>query len=260
MKIQQINQQQNLNNQPRFTGVADAGVQLLRFLDTNQAWGATAVDFSCMVAPRTITDFTRGPQAGVETFRREASGTINHAAVGLVYGPLAGLLLAAALNGKYGIKAQNIFADSDAVDILSKLRFDVLKSDSTDNIIDYSRQVASSISTKDAKKFLSEDAKEKFAQTLAKEIKNPAKENKAMLKNIVLSDLGEEANILLKSGKKEVKTSLNDIVDNVTSMSKALFKEKVVDSFKHAAKFEDVNFVKAMKNFGLRRRLLYSTV
>ena len=256
MKIQQINQQQNLNNQPRFTGVADAGVQLLRFLDTNQAWGATAVDFSCMVAPRTITDFTRGPQAGVETFRREASGTINHAAVGLVYGPLAGLLLAAALNGKYGIKAQNIFADSDAVDILSKLRFDVLKSDSTDNIIDYSRQVASSISTKDAKKFLSEDAKEKFAQTLAKEIKNPAKENKAMLKNIVLSDLGEEANILLKSGKKEVKTSLNDIVDNVTSMSKALFKEKVVDSFKHAAKFEDVNFVKAMKNFGLRRSIL----
>ena len=256
MKIQQINQQQNLNNQPRFTGVADAGVQLLRFLDTNQAWGATAVDFSCMVAPRTITDFTRGPQAGVETFRREASGTINHAAVGLVYGPLAGLLLAAALNGKYGIKAQNIFADSDAVDILSKLRFDVLKSDSKDNIIDYSRQVASSISTKDAKKFLSEDAKEKFAQTLAKEIKNPAKENKAMLKNIVLSDLGEEATVLLKSGKKEVKTSLNDIVDNVTSMSKALFKEKVVDSFKHAAKFEDVNFVKAMKNFGLRRSIL----
>ena len=49
MKVQQINQQQNLNNQPRFTGVADAGVQLLRFLDTNQAWGATAVDLCTII-------------------------------------------------------------------------------------------------------------------------------------------------------------------------------------------------------------------
>ena len=206
MKVQQINQQQNYNknnNRQTFTGAADTAVQLLRFLDTNQAWGATAVDFSCMVAPRTLTDFTRGPAAGVETLRREASGTVNHAAVGLVYGPLAGMLLAAAVNSKYGIKAQNIYADSDAVDILSKFRYDVLKSDSSDNAIDYAKRVASSISSGDGKKFLSEDAGEKFARTLAKEIKSPDKANKAMLKNIVLSDLGEEANILLKSGEKD---------------------------------------------------------
>ena len=74
MKVQQINYQQNTNRnnnqQPSFNGLADSAVQFLRFLDTNQAWGATAVDFSCMVAPRTITDFTRGPEAGVETMRR----------------------------------------------------------------------------------------------------------------------------------------------------------------------------------------------
>lgn len=264
MKVQQINQQQNTSrnrqqnslNQQNFTGLADIGVQLLRFLDTNQAWGATAVDFSCMVAPRTITDFTRGPQAGVETFRREASGTVNHAAVGLVYGPLAGLLLAAAINSKYGIKANNIYAGSDAIDILSKFRYDVLKSNSTDNLVDYAKRVASGISTHDGKHFLSENARKQFANMLVNEIKSPAKENKAMLKNIVLGDLGEEASVLLKSGSKEVKTSLNDIIENITSMSKALFKDKVVDSFKNAAKFEDVNFVKSMKNFGLRRSLL----
>ncbi len=166
------------------------------------------------------------------------------------------MLLAAAVNGKYGINAHKIYADSDAVDILSKFRYDVLKSDSTDNVMDYSKRVASSIYTKDGKKLMSSGAREEFAKILSKEIKNPAKENKSLLKNIVLSDLGEEASILLKSGKKEVKTSLNDIVENVTSMSKALFKDKVVDSFKHAAKFEDVNFVKAMKNFGMRRSLL----
>lgn len=258
MKVQQITQQQNnqRNNNPNFTGLADTGVQLLRFLDTNQAWGATAVDFSCMVAPRTMTDFTRGPLAGVETLRREGSGTVNHAFVGLVYGPLAGMLMAVALNNKYGIKAQHIYADSDAVDILSRLRYDVLKSDSKDNLVDYSRRVAAGISTKDGKRFLSDAAKEEFANTLANEIKKPNKENKAMLKNIVLSDLGEEANVLLKSGGKEVKTSLGDIVENITSMSKALFKDKVVESFQKAAKFEDVNFVKAMKNFGLRRSIL----
>lgn len=271
MKVQQINQQQFIdrnskhNNaaQQNFTGfaefgtqLANAGMQFLRFLDTNQAWGATAVDFSCMVAPRSITDFTRNPQAGMETMRRESSGTVNHAAVGLVYGPLAGLLLAAVINSKYGIKANNIYAGSDAIDILSKFRYDVLKSASTDNVMDYSKLVASSISTSDGKKFLSDEAKDRFAKILADDIKSPAKHNRNLLRDVVLSDLGEEANVIMKSGGKEVKSPLKDVVENITSMSKALFKDKVVESFKHAAKFEDVNFVKSMKNFGLRRSVL----
>ena len=79
---------------PNFTGGLDL---FLRFLDTNQAWGATFVDLGFMVLPRTLTDFTRNTDAGMETFRREGTGNANHAMIGL-YGTLAGLLLAAGIN------------------------------------------------------------------------------------------------------------------------------------------------------------------
>ena len=87
------------NNNPNFTGVLDTA---LRFLDTNQAWGANAVDFFCMVLPRTITDFGRGKDAGMETARRESMGTINDSSVGL-YGTLAGLALAIGVNKAFGL-------------------------------------------------------------------------------------------------------------------------------------------------------------
>ena len=87
-------QQFNYQTNPSFTGGADL---FLRFLDTNQAWGANAVDLFCMVLPRTLTDFGRGPDAGIETLRREGMGTANHSMVG-VYGTLAGLALDTGIN------------------------------------------------------------------------------------------------------------------------------------------------------------------
>ena len=115
MKVQQIQQlKQNQNNermqkkQPQFKG-AEA---FLRCLATNQAIGATAVDFGFMVVPRTGTDLVqRGPAAGLETGRREASGTLNHALIG-VYGGAAGAVLAAlaGLKKTYGTSSNNILA------------------------------------------------------------------------------------------------------------------------------------------------------
>ena len=70
--------QQNSNplNEPKFKGGFSS---VYRFLATNQAIGANAVDLGFMVLPRTGTDLiVRGPAAGLETGRREASGTTNH--------------------------------------------------------------------------------------------------------------------------------------------------------------------------------------
>ena len=120
MKVQplfpQIQQQNNIDNKKgniNFRGLGDFATLGLRFLDTNQAWGANAVDLGFMVIPRTTVDLVnRGPAAGVETGRREASGTANHSVVG-VYGMLAGLLLAIGINSKYGIKANKLFVDNE---------------------------------------------------------------------------------------------------------------------------------------------------
>lgn len=254
MKIVQSNlPNNNYKPQNTFTGLGDSAVSLLRFLDTNQAWGATAVDFSCMVAPRTLTDFTRGPQAGIETFRREASGTVNHTAVGLVYGPLAGLILASAVNPKYGIKAHKIFADSDTIDMLGKIQHNVVQQFDGANVSEYASNVAKIITNKDGK-LLSEAAQNNFAKTLIDEINKPSKENRALLKNIVLTDFGRE-DIVLKSAEKSVNVKLNDAVANISSVSKNFFNDKVIKSFKSKS-FENVEIIKSLKKLGLGRSLL----
>ena len=126
MNIQNIPHQKfNIENKKekeniRFTGAYDAISLGLRFLDTNQAWGANAVDLGSMVIPRTTVDFVnRGPAAGTETARREASGTINHSLIG-VYGSVAALAFAMGLNKKFGIRADRIFADNEMYDIVGQ--------------------------------------------------------------------------------------------------------------------------------------------
>ena len=148
MKIQNINQQQYNNKKydnSTFTGAPDL---FLRFLDTNQAWGANAVDLASMVIPRTTVDFVnRGPAAGMETGRREASGTINHSLVG-VYGTIAGLALAAALNNRYGIKAHKLFVDDETLDILAKAWDKQVRAGNQNPVNDYLRDVFGNAQTR----------------------------------------------------------------------------------------------------------------
>lgn len=269
MKINRTEQMniQPQKNRPQFTGAfMNAAAGALRFLDTEQAIGACATDLGFMVIPRTMTDFTRGMSAGLETARREGSGTLNHAAIGPIYGGLAGLLLAGAINSKYGIHAANVFADSTTVDILSEIHYNNIAK--SGNVEQYAKEVAASITNGDGTKRLSAEAQENFAKVL-KDIIEPAatdkkaakealKANKALLRNIVLQDLGEEAKIKIaaKNITKSVEAPLKDIVENISSLSKTLFKEKVVKSFKDAKSFAEVNFVTAFKGFAMRRSLL----
>lgn len=119
MNIQPLipqNNQYNKNNNINFTSLST----VLRFLETNQAWGANGVDICSMVIPRTVVDFAnRGPEAGTETARRESMGTINHSMVG-VYGTAAGLALASTLNKKFGIKAHKIFSDNETFEYVAR--------------------------------------------------------------------------------------------------------------------------------------------
>ena len=96
MKVQPITQQNNqIKQQTVFKGAVDSS---FRYLATNQAVGANLVDFSFMVAPRTINDgVKRGPAAGMETGRREIMGTINDSCVGL-FGAAAGAAIAGSLS------------------------------------------------------------------------------------------------------------------------------------------------------------------
>lgn len=116
---------QTTGTQPAFKGMIDGGLfTVLNFLQTNQGVGAAIVDLFSMVIPRTIVDFTRSPEAGTETMRRECSNAVNDALVG-GYGILAATLLSTLFNKKFSdnnskIKANKMFVSDDMIEVLAK--------------------------------------------------------------------------------------------------------------------------------------------
>lgn len=105
------NAPKNQQNNPAFKGFWNSAY---KFLADEPVWGATLVDIGAMVVPRTWTDMRkRGFNAGFETGFRESESSLNDALVG-VYGVGAGALISGAINKKYGVKAQKIFASTDA--------------------------------------------------------------------------------------------------------------------------------------------------
>lgn len=106
-----LNKNKNVSNTPAFKGFWNKSY---KFLADEPVWGATIIDLTAMVAPRTWTDGkNRGFNAGFETGFRESESSANDAAVGL-YGVAAGAAIAGAINKKYGVKVNKIFASTDA--------------------------------------------------------------------------------------------------------------------------------------------------
>ena len=267
-------QNQYKNTNPNFTGGADL---FLRFLDTNQAWGANAVDLFCMVLPRTLTDFSGGVDAGTETLRREGMGTANHSMVG-AYGTLAGLALASGINGMYklgenDIKANSIFTDAETMDMQgaiwnNKLR-DSLKNPDVNPIKEYLTETFKKYEalspTENGKWIKIKDADiEKTVNILENEIKNNSpkmsKEGFANARTILVSSLGAENNlrIIAEEGKPAhtSRYTVDSIIENTYKLGKVFTKEKVKEAFLAAENISENAFLKAMKSMNVKRSLL----
>ena len=267
MNIQPIIPQliQNIENKKdnvNFTGAFDAVTMGLRFLDTNQAWGANAVDLASMVIPRTTVDFvSRGPAAGMETGRREASGTINHSLVG-VYGTVAGLALATALNNKYGIKAHKHFVDDETLDLLAKAWDKQVKAGNNEPVKDYLRDVLSNAETRvgdDWKKIPQdklEDVVNKFTDVL-KSKDAPvtiSKDLKAYAQSVITHATGSENTFRLAENQKT--TSVSNLLDSIYNVSRTFVNEKVGNAFKESKDIDTNAYLKSLKRMNLRRSML----
>lgn len=268
--------QYNYNNQsnPNFTGGIDL---FLRFLDTNQAWGANAVDIGCMVLPRTITDFSRGADAGIETARRESLGTTNHSLVG-AYGTLAGMLLATGINsmyqlGKNDVKASAIFADAETLDLQgkiwgSKLRNSVNNPNANplkEYLAETFRQYEALSPTENGKWIRFKDADiEKAANILEQEINasgnKMSKEALANAKTTLFSSIGVENNlrIIAEEGKPthSSRYTIDSIIENTYKLGKVFTKDKVREAFLANENIAENTFLKAMKSMNVKRSLL----
>lgn len=268
--------QNNYTNQsnPNFTGGADL---FLRFLDTNQAWGANAVDLFCMVLPRTLTDFSRGADAGIETARREGMGTANHSLVG-AYGTLAGMLLATGINsmyklGKDDVKANAIFADAETLDMQGKIWGAKLRNAANnpeanplkEYLSETFKQYEALSPTENGKWVRFKDADiEKAANILEKEIKasgkNMSKEGLANAKTTLFSSIGVENNlrIIAEEGKPahSSRYTIDSIIENTYKLGKVFTKDKVKDAFLATENIAENSFLKAMKSMNVKRSLL----
>lgn len=251
MKIQPNIPQYNNNNNQNFTGAMEAGTAFLRFLDTNQAWGANAVDLCSMVIPRTTVDFVnRGPEAGTETARRESMGTFNHSMVG-VYGSIAGAFLAASINNRFGIKAHKIFADNETFEAVTK-SFDAHKG------TDYSahlRNLFSQLETEvDGKwrKIPAEDVDKlvgKFNSSMMNK-QTPELINKELMnysKAVITNATGSQSAYRFAGSKNTF--TLSNGIENIYNITKAVIA-------KEAKGISSDNFLKAMKKMNISRSFI----
>ena len=266
MKIQplipQIQAENNKKERPQFTGFTDYATLGLRFLDTNQAWGANAVDLGSMVIPRTAVDMAnRGPAAGMETGRREASGTINHSLVG-VYGTIAGLLLATSLNSKYGIKAHKLFIDDDTLELLGKAWDKQVKEGNANPLDAYLKDVFKNAETRVGEEWKSipEDKINDIVKRYSEAIKAQdapttiSKDLKAYAKSVIMGSTGSENSFRL--AKNQETNSISNILDNIYNASRTFVNKKVSDTFKASSDINSNAFIKALKHMNLRRSML----
>lgn len=249
MKIQPI-QSQNQNNKQNFKGAA-AGTLFLRFLATNQAWGANCVDLCSMVIPRTTVDFiNRGPEAGTETARRESMGTFNHSMVG-VYGSIVGTFIAAAINKRFGIKAHKIFADNETFQTVTN-SFDTHKGN------DYKahlKHIFSQLETKvdgEWKKIPSKDVEtlvEKFnSKMLDKNAPELIDKKFANYSEALIASSTGSQNIYRFAGNENTFT-LSGAVKNIYNITKANIKRELNN-------ISTADFLKTMKKMNITRSVV----
>ena len=274
LNINAQHEQKRNTSQPKFTG-AEVLSPFLMFLETNQAWGATAIDLSSMVIPRTAVDFTRGRDAGIETGRREAASTINTSLIG-AYGLAAAGIFAHNVSKRFDIKANKMFFNDKMLEILGQTNIEHgnIKT-SENNLNNYLNEIFGN-----ARGFnpLFEDEKlidkkgwvgldnatqEKVIKKLTEELKSGtekiSEETKAYLKAIIGVSTGASGKFKIEktvNGKPEmVVSSLDDFIENVYKISKAFMNDKVAQTF-NAKNIDQNIFIKAMKKLNAKTSIL----
>lgn len=232
------------NQQVAFKGVETPFIEFLRFLATNQAWGAVGVDLSCMGVPRTAVDFTRGPDAGIETARREFSSTANHTLIG-TYGLTAAFLFAQALNKEFGVKAHTMFVSSKLLDILGHTWNETKnEKEPLEKFLDKSISSLKGFSpelegNKEGWVKIGEATRKTVVKRLLTEINQDtqqiSKETMAYLKAIIVPEIGSDSKVKIgktvNGEKLRYVASLENVIDSIYKVSKTLKSKKVTDAF-----------------------------
>ena len=250
------------------------GNEFLRFLATNQGVGANLTDLGFMVLPRMATDAKRGPDALLETTRREASGTANHSLIG-TYGVLSGAGIAAlyGIDKKYGIKANSMFSAPETLNILAENKVRQLTNKTEQ--LEYLKETLSNLKAynptlagANEKGFvnLSADTVNEVANIINEALNDKEMTYKIWKKkttpnslevvvNKIIENTGAESKFILESADKKItsQTSLRNFLEDLYKISDSFNQEKVKQAFEEQIKngkaLKDNEFLKRFSRF-----------
>lgn len=259
----------SIKQRPHFGSAAGVVAQGLRYLNVNEAIGATLVDFSFMAMPRTIVDSRRGWDAGVETGIRENSGTANHVLIGTV-GGLAGLALSGRFNKNYNVYSHSIFANNETIDILGQIwhkNFQNLKHDKKELQKTFYQQTFENLQGLKSNEWVPIDKETipKLTETfmeLSKEQKLKGKripkQKLNYLKNLIISSTGAEKEFkLIDANGKAVSFPITSFLDDLFALGKAFSTHKVTKAFEESiGDFKANTFIKELKKLKINSAIL----
>jgi len=272
MKVQAITQQtlpnRKQNQQTSFKGVDE----FLRFLATNQAWGANGTDVAFMVLPRTTTDMVnRGIVPGLETARRESMGTVNDTMIG-PYGVAAGALLSAGLKKDCPVEWNEIFAGKETIDHVaetwnSKIENNLSRKDVFKSLLKDLEGFEPSNPAASADGFVKITNVDDIAETLDKAADNVdvkawrKSSEKDLVRTKIVENTGVDKKFRIRAKGQNIETSLDSVLDDYFKLVKTFESKPVTDKFNaelvsdSAKKFSESGFVKDLKKLGRNKAI-----
>ena len=119
LNITQINHVQPNNNKNISFKSGQLLSNVFMAIDNHEIIGVTAVDLASMVIPRSVIDFTRNRDAGIETATREGISSATHASIGLAGLGAASLLALTLRHKNYNVDFKNVTANDATLDGLA---------------------------------------------------------------------------------------------------------------------------------------------
>jgi len=256
-------------------------------IDKHEIIGVSAIDLASMVIPRSIIDFTRNKEAGIETTFREGSSTATHAAIGVAGLGAAALLAQGLKNKNYNVDFKNITANDDTVDALAKVFKQIVDENPTikskeelsrkflDRVFSDVKGLVGNADNNDAKLWYSLKQEKAIAdgtkavinpkESIIKILLDQQKTNKSFkLSSDTLSKLEAYMNIDIPSTQtlhvkladKMVATKGSHFLADVYSLTKSFTQDNVIASFKKAKDSVSVEFVKDLEKLSIRKTVL----
>ena len=234
-----------------FKGAGDLILQGVQLCERHPMVNVSVLDFSTAIIPRTIIETYSGDAvvdengkkkrkanafAGMEAFRREASGlVINCLIPGFIVAGIAKLIQRPIMKGFDKTNLSNVWANSDSLDKISKYYLEAKGANKEDKVLNMCKNMLRDLEGADGNvakngnvKFSSFADLDKNAKEMADCILDNNKSVKKAYQNLVAkTHIGEH--IKFKGDKGYFSSNLESLMTNTVKVVKEFHKENIVD-------------------------------